>query len=123
MTSFTTRSVKPSFGAHKPINAAGVRYAVENPYAFPGGYVSIGVGEGFVLCPRCMKANYRRILADSVGPRADSRGSWHINSVAISQYEEHELTCDNCYAVIVECWRREEAEDCPEGCSRAEADF
>lgn len=123
MSSFATRNVEPSFGEYEPINAAGIRYVVENPYTFPGGYISIGVGNGFVLCPRCIKANYRRVLSDSVGARADDHGSWRINATTITQYDEHELTCDNCYAVIVECWMREEEEDCPEGCSRAEADF
>ena len=112
---YKSRDIAPS---NEPVNVAAIHSVARDRYAWPGGYPLIAMVDGDILCADCVRENYRNILADTF---RDGWGTWKVTWTGCTQFDEHELLCGHCGAVIVECWRRDETEDCPEGCSRAEA--
>lgn len=116
---YKSRDIRPSTG-HEPVNVAAVHSVARDRYAWPGGYPLVALVDGDILCANCVRENYRRILVDTF---RDEWGVWKVEGTECTQYDEHETRCGNCYRVIVECWRREESDNCPEGCSRAAADI
>lgn len=73
------------------------RYLVRNPYAWPGGYALFGVtDDGGVLCPKCIRENYRAILESLPGD------GWHLTGIGNAEELESSNYCDHCYIELTE---------------------
>jgi hypothetical protein len=73
---------------------------VESAYAWPGGYpVFALMKDSGCLCPKCVTENRGLIYRDSI--RTWGTKSWTIVAAHIN-WEDMELSCDNCYMEI-EC--------------------
>ena len=72
-------------------------------YAWPGGYpVYLITTDGGALCPACVRANLRQIIAAA---RDNDTGSgWHPAEARIN-WEDVDLTCDHCNARIESAYR------------------
>lgn len=67
------------------------------PYAWPGGYPKFAVmTDGACLCAACVKNNFALIARST---RDDSRDGWTFSAAAVN-WEDTELTCDNCGKAI-----------------------
>lgn len=54
---------------------------IKNPYAWPGGYLRIGItSDGGILCPNCIKNN-KKLIIDSISSNADD--GWRIEAIGI----------------------------------------
>lgn len=70
-----------------------VKDAIRNPYAFPGGYPKfILCHDGGCLCTDCARSNFRSIAHSAI---ADIRDGWKPEGADIN-WENTDLTCDNC---------------------------
>ena len=66
-------------------------------YAWPGGYpLYYACKDGGVLCAKCVNANIKLILDATL---EDLNTGWEVAGADIN-YEDQELTCDNCNAQI-----------------------
>ena len=66
---------------------------VRQPYAWPGGYPLFAIAtDGGCICKACAKDNAKLIIRET---RDDSRSGWAIAAVEVN-WEDAELTCDNC---------------------------
>ena len=63
-------------------------------YAWPGGYpVYMITTDGGALCPACVRAELRQIVAAARDD--DMRSGWYPAGACIN-WEDGELTCDHC---------------------------
>lgn len=67
------------------------------PYAWPGGYPRFLVmGDGGVICPSCVRKEFRCIAQSAIGGHRDG---WNPTAADIN-WEDSDLYCDHCYGQI-----------------------
>ena len=72
---------------------AAVKGFIREPYAFPGGYPkALFMSDGELLCPKCAKTEFRRIVAATL---AHDRGGWQAAGVDIL-WEGPDECCAHC---------------------------
>ena len=74
-----------------------VRFVAREMYAFPGGYeLCLIANDGGLICPECVKANYRNII-DST--KTECNDGWQAAGI-VADCELEDCRCDNCYKAL-----------------------
>lgn len=72
----------------------GIRAAIRNPYAWPGGYALFAItSDGACLCMTCCRKEYR-LISDSV--RNKSNDGWRITAFDCTANVDEVPDCDHC---------------------------
>lgn len=75
-----------------------VRRMARDRYAWPGGYaLALVMTDGGILCPNCVRAEYRQIIRAT---RDGSRDGWGAAGVDHAGNWDDPETCDHCGATI-----------------------
>jgi hypothetical protein len=84
---------------HKGLRDAKV--VAREKYAWPGGYaLSLVMADGGVLCPECVKHEWRSIVRYTLWNLPQS--GWMAAGLAVEECPESDVYCDHCNAVIAE---------------------
>ena len=85
---------------------ADAKSIAREPHAWPGGYPRFGVmNDGGVLCPECIKSEFRNIAESTI---KGYRDGWAFQGADVN-WECPDLYCDHCNKRIESAYAEEEA--------------
>jgi hypothetical protein len=84
--------ITQKYDLDKPVDMA--RYIARIQYAFPGGYMILGItSDGSLLCPNCIKEEYVNIHHST---KHEYNDGWRIIGITTSaELDDHEV-CSHC---------------------------
>jgi len=73
-----------------------IKDAIRNPFAWPGGYPKTAIcNDGGLLCPDCLKFNYKSVVYDTLN---GLNSGWRVSAIDIIW--EGGNNCDHCGACV-----------------------